>query len=89
MTDRVSVLLEDRGVLAVSGADARTFLQDIVSNDVTKVAPDRAVYASLLTAQGKFLHEFFMVEFDPGDGPAVVLDGERNRLADLVRRLTL
>lgn len=89
MTDRVSVLLEDRGVLAVSGADTRKFLQDIVSNDVTKVGPDRAIYASLLTAQGKFLHEFFMVEFDPGDGPALVLDGERNRLADLTRRLTL
>ena len=89
MTDRVSVLLEDRGVLAVSGADTRQFLQDIVSNDVTKVRPDHAVYASLLTAQGKFLHEFFMVEFDPGGGPALVLDGERERLADLVRRLTM
>ena len=89
MTDKTSVLLEDRGVLALSGADTRQFLQDIVSNDVTRVGPDRAVYASLLTAQGKFLHEFFMVEFDPGDGPAIVLDGERNRLADLVRRLTL
>ena len=89
MTDRVSVLLEDRGVLAISGTDTRKFLQDIVSNDVTKVGPDRAVYASLLTAQGKFLHEFFMVEFDPGGGTALVLDGERGRLGDLARRLTL
>lgn len=89
MTDKVSVLLEDRGVLAVSGEDARQFLQDIVSNDVTKVGADHAVYASLLTAQGKFLHEFFMVEFDPGNGPALILDGERERLADLVRRLTM
>ena len=48
------VILEDRGVLAVSGADRRNFLQGLVSNDVEKLAPDRALYAALLTAQGKY-----------------------------------
>ena len=45
------VILEDRGVLAVAGADRRVFLQGLVSNDVKKVRPDRALYAALLTAQ--------------------------------------
>ena len=89
MADKFSVLLENRGVLAVSGADARQFLQGLVSNDVTKVGTDRAVYASLLTAQGKFLHDFYNVEFDPGGGPVLAFDVERDRLDDLVRRLTL
>ena len=36
-------ILDDRGILAVSGPDRRSFLQGLVSNDVEKVAPSRAV----------------------------------------------
>lgn len=79
------VILEDRGVLAVSGPDRRSFLQGLVSNDVEKIAADRAVYAALLTAQGKYLHDFIMVEA----GEAIWLDAERARLADLKRRLSI
>ena len=85
MTEAHFVVLEDRGVLAVSGPDRRGFLQGLVSNDVEKVAADRAVYAALLTAQGKYLHDFIMVEH----GEAIWLDAEAARLADLKRRLSL
>src|SRR3954469_15480213 len=78
-------VLADRAVLAVSGPDRRTFLQGLVSNDVEKVAADRGVYAALLTAQGKYLHDFFMVEA----GEAIWLDAEAARLADLKRRLSI
>jgi folate-binding protein YgfZ len=76
-------ILEDRAVLAITGADRRSFLQGLVSNDVEKVAADRAVYAALLTAQGKYLHDFILVEA----GDAIWLDAEAARLADLKRRL--
>ena len=79
------VVLEDRGILAVSGPDRRAFLQGLVSNDVEKVSPDRAVYAALLTAQGKYLHDFIMA----GTGDAIWLDAEAARLADLKRRLSM
>ena len=79
------VVLDSRGVIAVSGPDRRTFLQGLVSNDVEKVAPDRAVYAALLTAQGKYLHDFIMA----AAGEAIWLDAEGARLADLKRRLTM
>src|SRR5579863_6068686 len=78
-------ILEDRGVVAVSGPDRRGFLQGLVSNDVGKVAADRAVYAALLTAQGKYLHDFIMVEV----GEAIWLDAEAARIADLRRRLSV
>jgi len=78
-------ILEDRGVVAVSGPDRRGFLQGLVSNDVGKVAADRAVYAALLTAQGKYLHDFIMVEA----GEAIWLDAEAARLDDLKRRLSI
>jgi tRNA-modifying protein YgfZ len=78
-------LLEDRGILAVGGPDRRLFLQGLVSNDVEKVAAGRAVYAAFLTAQGKYLHDFIMVEH----GEAIWLDAENARLDDLKRRLSI
>jgi folate-binding protein YgfZ len=79
------VVLDDRGIVAVSGPDRRAFLQGLVSNDVEKIAADRAVYAALLTAQGKYLHDFIMV----AAGEAIWLDAEAARLADLKRRLSM
>lgn len=78
-------VLEDRGVLRIGGPDARSFLQGLISNDVTKVTAERAIYATLLTAQGRFLHEFFIVERDD----ALLLESERARLDDLRKRLSL
>src|SRR5271170_7828957 len=85
MADACFVLLEDRGILAVSGPDRRTFLQGLVSNDVDKVGPEQARYAALLTAQGKYLHDFMMVEASE----TILLDAEARRLADLKRRLSI
>ncbi len=85
MAERACVILADRGVLEIAGEDRTAFLQGLVSNDVAKVTPGRAVYAALLTAQGKYLHDFFIVEI----GGAFYLDAEAARLADLKRRLSL
>ena len=85
MADASFVLLDDRGVLAVSGPDRRPFLQGLVSNDVDKVSPSAARYAALLTAQGKYLHDFMMTEA----GESIWLDAEAARLSDLKRRLSL
>jgi tRNA-modifying protein YgfZ len=85
MADARFVLLDDRGILAVSGPDRRTFLQGLVSNDVDQVGPEQARYAALLTAQGKYLHDFMMVEASE----TILLDAEARRLADLKRRLSI
>ena len=53
-------LLPDRGVLEVAGEDRVAFLQGLVSNDVAEAAPGRAVWAALLTPQGKWLADFFV-----------------------------
>jgi folate-binding protein YgfZ len=78
-------LLDDRGILAVSGADRGIFLQGLVSNDVERIGPEQAGYAALLTAQGKYLHDFMMIEF----GGAIWLEAEAARLSDLKRRLSM
>ena len=78
-------LLENRGFLRIDGADRVAFLQGLVSNDVTRVALDRAGYGAFLTAQGKFLFDFFLV----ADGDALVLDTEGDRVGDFFRRLRM
>ncbi|MDB5410946.1 MAG: glycine cleavage system protein [Rhodospirillales bacterium] len=85
MTVRSFVALPERGLLVVAGEDRVGFLQGLVSNDVAKVGPQRAVHAALLTAQGRYLHDFFI----SAAGDTLVLDGEAARLADLQRRLSL
>jgi folate-binding protein YgfZ len=78
-------LLDDRGALEIAGEDRVAFLQGLVSNDVAKSSPARAVHAALLTAQGRYLHDFFIVAV----GDAFMLDAEAARLDDLRRRLSL
>ena len=74
-----------RGILRLSGADRASFLQGLVSNDVRKIASDRAIWAALLTAQGKYLHDFFVADLDY----AWLIEDEESRIADLQRRLSL
>jgi folate-binding protein YgfZ len=76
-------VLEARAVIRVAGEDARDFLQNIVTNDVTRVGPATAVWAALLTPQGKYLHDFFMIEV----ASALMLDCEKARADDLIGRL--
>jgi folate-binding protein YgfZ len=85
MSDGRFVVLEGRAVLAIAGPDRVGFLQGLVSNDVTRASNERAIYAAFLTAQGKYLHDFMLVERDE----TLWLDGEAPRLADLKRRLSL
>ena len=79
------MLLENRGCLRLFGKDATSLLQGLVSNDLNRLAPDRAIYTTLLTPQGKFLFDFLV----HGEGDALVLETAGDRLADLQRRLTL
>jgi folate-binding protein YgfZ len=85
MEDRGIVELGQRGLLTVSGEDRRAFLQGLISNDINKVDATRAIYSGFLTAQGRFLHDFFVAEI----GDTFYLDCERERLEDLRRRLSL
>jgi folate-binding protein YgfZ len=84
MADAFALWPAARGLIRIEGADARPFLQGIVSNDVNKVSPSRAVYAAFLTPQGKYLHDFFIAELDG----ALAIDCEAERRDDLLRRLS-
>jgi hypothetical protein len=79
------VLLADRGVLALLGGDARSFLQGLISSDVAQIHENRAGYGALLTPQGKFLFDFFITQ----EADRLLLETEGARVEQLLRRLLL
>lgn len=80
--------LPGRGIVALSGdaAEQEDFLQSLVTNDVTRAAPDALVYAALLTPQGKYLADFLIRRTAKGD---FRLDVAGALADDLVKRLTM
>lgn len=85
MKMKVHVPLAGRGIIAISGEPAADFLQGLITNDIGRVSPTAAIYAALLTPQGKFLHDFFIVRHKD----RFLLDCKRDRIPDLIKRLTM
>ena len=83
MSTPLYVPLDDRGVVSVDGPEAEPFLQGLISNDIERVTGSRGIYAALLTPQGKFLHDFFVLR----QGNGYLLDCEGPRVGDLGGRL--
>lgn len=77
--------LVDRALIRLSGEDVRGFLQGLATNDLDVLAPERPLWAGLLSAQGKALFDFILW----ADGADVLVDCEREAAGDLARRLTL
>jgi hypothetical protein len=86
-----AAILENRGLLRLGGNDARALLQGLVTADITQLSDGHAIYAALLTPQGKFLFAFHVL-VDPEaatDAETLLLETSGERLTDLERRLTL
>ena len=84
VADKQYIALDSRAVLTVGGEDRTDFLQGLISNDIGQVAPDTAIWAALLTPQGKYLHDFFIAEMNS----LYFLDCEAQRIVDLGQRLS-
>ncbi len=77
--------LHDRAIIALAGAEARSFLQGLITNDIDRLAPGAALYAALLTPQGKIVCDFLISE---GDG-ALLLDCAAEAAGALLKKLRL
>ena len=82
-----AALLPDRGVVKVSGDDARKFLNGLLTCDMAKVAPASARFAALLTPQGKIVADFIVAEAPAEDGGGFFLDCPRALAATLTEKL--
>ena len=76
-----------RRVLQVTGADREKFLQGLVSNDVRRAAQDKdgIIHTALLTPQGKYLADFFII----GRADALLIDASADQAAALAKRLSM
>ena len=82
-----SVHLADRGVVRVSGEDAKTFLDNLITCDLDRVAPQAARFGALLTPQGKILFDFLVFQSPQEIGGAYFLDVLKVYAPDLAKRL--
>jgi folate-binding protein YgfZ len=82
-----AALLPDRGVVKVAGPDARTFLNGLLTTDISKVTPEQPRFAALLTPQGKIIVDCIVAEAPAEDGGGFFLDCPRALAGELVRKL--
>ena len=78
-------ILEDRSILYVNGENVSEFLQNLISNDIFKVTETNSCFASLLTAQGKYLYDFIIIKHKSG----YFLDCEKKNIEGLFEQLNL
>ncbi len=93
----MATLMNERAVLEVTGAEARDFLQSLVTNDIAALKEGSTCWAGLLTPQGKILFDFFIHALPAdhplapaggaGEGDVFLLDVSAAQRADLMKRL--
>ena len=82
-----AALLPDRGVVKVSGNDARDFLNGLVTTDVTLLRPGLGRFGALLTPQGKITTDFLITEAPSGHGGGFLIDCPRALAQGLADKL--
>ena len=78
------VLLENRGLISITGDDAKNFLQNIITNDIEKVSKSCSIFSALFTPQGKYFFEFFLIQSKDG----YLLDCDSKATNEIISYLT-
>jgi folate-binding protein YgfZ len=78
------IILEDSGLISVKGNDAKEYLQNIITNDINKVTKSGSIFAALLSPQGKYLFDFFVIKKDEG----YLLDCDGSSAKELINHLS-
>ena len=77
------ITLEDRGFIQVNGPEAKDFLQNIVTNDIEKATNNSTIFSSILTPQGKYLFDFFILKLKEG----YLVECEKKSTAEIIKLL--
>jgi tRNA-modifying protein YgfZ len=83
-SDAEPIALSSRGLVRVSGPDAQALLLGLLTNDISRATASHAIFAALLTPQGKYLFDLFVLQPEPG-----VFLIDTPRAADFIKRLTM
>ncbi len=82
-----AAFLPDRGVVKVSGEDARNFLNGLITTDVAELRPGQGRFGALLTPQGKIVTDFLITEAPAGHGGGFLIDAPRALAKGLADKL--
>lgn len=78
-------ILKNRTIIYISGTEQKSFLQGLISNDINKVNENTAIYTTMLTPQGRFLYDFFIIQFKD----KILLDCSNQKCAEIIKKLSL
>jgi len=76
-----ATILDDRGFVKINGDEAKSFLQNIVTNDIEKITDSLTLFSSIFTPQGKYLYEFFILKFEDG----YLLECEKKLTSEIIK----
>ena len=76
-----TTILDDRGFVKINGDEAKSFLQNIVTNDIEKVSDNVTLFSSIFTPQGKYLYEFLILKFEDG----YLLECEKKITSEIIK----
>jgi len=76
-----TTILDDRGFIKINGDEAKSFLQNIITNDIEKITDSFSLFSSIFTPQGKYLYEFFILKFEDG----YLLECEKKATSEIIK----
>ena len=76
-----------RRLYRLGGADARHFLQGLITSDIERL-DQGLLYTAMLTPQGKYIADFFLSD-DPASAGAILLDVDASLGPALIQRLSM
>jgi len=76
-----TIILDDRGFIKINGDEAKSFLQNIITNDIEKITDNFTLFSSIFTPQGKYLYEFFVLKFEDG----YLLECEKKTTPEIIK----
>ena len=78
------IFLKNRAVISISGSEAKSFLQGLITNDINKIDSGEAIYSLMLSAQGRFLYDFFIIKHKD----EIILDCASEYVDEIVKKFS-
>ena len=83
MEKNEAITLKDRGFIQANGPEAKDFLQNVVTNNLEKVTDSSTIFSSILTPQGKYLFDFFIIKLKD----EYLLECEKTSTSEIIKLL--
>ena len=77
-------ILPNRQIISISGDDKKTFLQGLITNDINQVNNKNAIYSLMLSPQGRFLYDFFIIQ----KNDTLLLDCNSNKIDEIIQKFS-